>query len=50
MGIEQVETKYCIRKFRFGENLYTSMREITITIMVQALDGYKLEGMSQQMV
>ena len=39
IGIEQVETEKCFRKFRFRENLYTSTREITIPIMVQPLDG-----------
>ena len=39
IAIEQVETKNCFRKFRFGENIYTSIREVTIPIMVQALDS-----------
>ena len=36
---EDIEEKSCLKRFRIGENVYTSTRKITIPIMIKTLRG-----------
>ena len=36
---EEIEKKICLKKFRFGENVYISIKEVMLPLIIRVQDG-----------